>query len=388
MRNRFRNMVDYAKSYYFSFAERPLNEIDALIFSWLSYLRLDKTFIRFTHNQGAPLNYILDSKRINKESLKTYDPEMTSKLLIELGKNPRFSNITISNIVEKWNEKDTEQFYAMTINYKDLFSFISYRGTDATMVGWKEDVMMGVSFPVRGQIAASSYLEKYFTSFNKVIYIGGHSKGGNLAIYSAITAKEEIFTNIKTIYSFDGPGFLNAFRNSRLYELRKSKIFKVSPTFSFIGSLLEPNINDFSIIESTGFAFWQHNPFKWYIKDNQFIKIKKANSLALSISKSFDDVLNECGKEVAEKAINDVFNLFSSNNIESSRKLGKEIIPIMDSIKKMDETSKELALSLIKIYLKIAAKNISNNVVESRSTRKKQKKALKYVKRGEQKNLA
>ena len=168
MRNRFRNMVDYAKSYYFSFAERPLNEIDALIFSWLSYLRLDKTFIRFTHNQGAPLNYILDSKRINKESLKTYDPEMTSKLLIELGKNPRFSNITISNIVEKWNERDTEQFYAMTINYKDLFSFISYRGTDATMVGWKEDVMMGVSFPVRGQIAASSYLEKYFTSFNKV----------------------------------------------------------------------------------------------------------------------------------------------------------------------------------------------------------------------------
>ena len=161
------------------------------------------------------------------------------------------------------------QFAAMTFDLPDGSSYIAFRGTDATIVGWKEDFNMAFQYPVPSQAEAADYLNEAARHCRGKLYVGGHSKGGNLAVYAAANCRPDVSARLARVFSHDGPGFLEQALQSEAFRQVLPKIEKTLPQSSMIGMLLEHQEN-YKIVKSSSISIWQHNPFSWEINGDDF----------------------------------------------------------------------------------------------------------------------
>ena len=159
-----------------------------------------------------------------------------------------------------------EQFAAMTFCLPNGSIYIAFRGTDSTMVGWKEDFNMSFRCPVPAQTTATSYLESAALALDGPLMCGGHSKGGNLAVYAASMCDPAVRERLVRVYSHDGPGFNEAFLGGAEYQALAAagKIDKTLPRSSIIGMIFEHQ-EDYAVVESCDFGLLQHNPFSWVV---------------------------------------------------------------------------------------------------------------------------
>lgn len=68
------------------------------------------------------------------------------------------------------------QFAALTFRLPDGTLYLAFRGTDDTLVGWKECFAMSYAFPVPAQALAQDYLVQAAQRPRR-LRVGGHSKG-------------------------------------------------------------------------------------------------------------------------------------------------------------------------------------------------------------------
>lgn len=208
------------------------NEVDSMILARFSYLRFDKIKMK----KEDTIEEISNRMKIlnNEEFLYNGDKE----LITNLGESARFKDMLVTDYV-KTNEKENEkQFGAVTVHISDKEMYISYIGTDSTVYGWKEDFNMAFMDSVPCQIAGKEYLKKIAKKYpDKKIRIGGHSKGGNVAVYSAITADKEIQDRIIKVYNYDGPGFNKEIIN----KYKTSAILKKIETYLPQDSIIRKN---------------------------------------------------------------------------------------------------------------------------------------------------
>lgn len=178
------------------------NEIDSLILARFSYL----IFNKISMNSEETIESISEKMKNIDNNEFMYNGD--KGLIIYLGKSERFKLLKVTDFIKN-NDKETEkQFGAITIHLSEEEIYISYLGTDSTIFGWKEDFNMSFMDNVPCQIAGKEYLEKIAEKYpNKKIRIGGHSKGGNVAIFSAISVSKDIQNRIIKVYNYDGPGF-------------------------------------------------------------------------------------------------------------------------------------------------------------------------------------
>ena len=191
-----------------SFREYPFNEVDSLLLCQLAYLRFDglipqiperKAWVRLFELAGHP-----EKERLFEDILF---PEENRALFHAMLSGKRFSTMGMNcyvNVVEK--ERET-QFSAVTYLLEDGMIYVAYRGTDVSFVGWKEDFNMAYIVPVPGQEMGVKYLNIVTRRFPGPFYVGGHSKGGNLAVYSSMYCLPKVRERIRKIYDMDGPGF-------------------------------------------------------------------------------------------------------------------------------------------------------------------------------------
>ena len=179
------------------------NEIDNLILTRLAYFPFEMLI-----NKGEEISITELSqrfKRADKTKIKVLWPE-DNKLIPLLGNSERFGKIIATNFVNKINREQEKQFSAITLLLPDNTIFVSYRGTDDTLIGWKEDFNMSFKSHVASQLDAVEYLNNVASKYENKIRVGGHSKGGNLAVYASIFAKSDVKNRIINIYNNDGPG--------------------------------------------------------------------------------------------------------------------------------------------------------------------------------------
>jgi len=211
------------------------NEIDSAILARFSYL----IFFKIEMNEIETIETISEkmSHFDNDEFMYNGDKE----LITYLGKSERFKNMKVTDYVRN-NDKETEkQFGAITVHISEDEMYISYIGTDSTIFGWKEDFNMGFMENVPCQIDGKKYAEKISEKYsNKKIRIGGHSKGGNVAIYSAITISKDIQNRIIKVYNYDGPGFNKAIIDKYGNEEIISRIETYIPQDSVIRKIIKP----------------------------------------------------------------------------------------------------------------------------------------------------
>lgn len=272
-----RNILDHAREACGTMEEIPFSEVDSLILSELSYLHLPKDAV------GQTIRDLFRSEWFPSYYAGFDNPTNDRLLLAWCASSPRYRGITILDHKSKWDKQDEMQFSATTYRLENHTLFIAYRGTDTSLVGWKEDFNMAFLFPVPSQLEALHYLEETAAKWEGPLIVGGHSKGGNLAQYATAYAKKETQDRIVGIYSHDGPGFTeDIFQNDGFRSLQ-DKTHKSVPQSSLIGMLLEHH-GPYTVVESNrNGGLMQHDPFSWNVEDGKFVPAKMGeNTIALN----------------------------------------------------------------------------------------------------------
>lgn len=285
------NFLTYVRERMDTFAERPLCAVDSLVFSWLSYTHLGLVHDRACSVRGIALHELLRAEDFDEMFGTTWDEQGSRDLLFAVCASPRFRSVRLSEFRFKTDKASEEQFAAMTFRLPDGTSFVAFRGTDSTLVGWKEDFNMTFLSPVPAQEEAAAYLNEVGWSTPGPMFVGGHSKGGNLAVYAAAMCDRDIRARIKRVFSHDGPGFHREFCASERYRGIEPIMEKIVPKSSMIGAVLS-EAPDFTptVVESSGISLFQHNPFLWEV-DVESASFVEADGFTAS-SRFFDSTLD------------------------------------------------------------------------------------------------
>ena len=201
------NIIDYVKEEMRKADEKPFSEVDSLVLCQFSYLLFDGIVPGFEQECGKTTVKDL----YKAEFFSTIFPDNGSRkenqqLLLAMAASPRFRDMALCHYVNETDAAAEKQFAAITITVDEDTKYVAFRGTDSTLVGWKEDFNMAYITPVPAQQTAKEYVEKTAGQWQGKLWLGGHSKGGNLAVYAGIHAEENVRGQIERIYSHDGPG--------------------------------------------------------------------------------------------------------------------------------------------------------------------------------------
>lgn len=283
--------LTYVRERMDTFLDRPLCAIDSLVFSWLAYAHLGEDQVNACLPEGIALHEMLRAEEFDNMFGSTWDPEGSRDLLFAVCASPRFRDARLTEFRFKTARSAEEQFAAMTFILPDGSSYVAFRGTDSTIVGWKEDFNMTFLNPVPAQEEARAYLEYVASVTAGPLYVGGHSKGGNLAVYAVATCNRSCRERVARVFSHDGPGFHREFCASDAYRNILPIMVKTVPKSSMIGAVLSegPDCHPI-IVESGGFSLFQHNPFLWEV-DVENATFVEADGFTAS-SRYFDSTLD------------------------------------------------------------------------------------------------
>ena len=331
-----------------SFVEEKFNEVDNVILSLVSYI----DFTDIVSNKSDKITLEEAGKKYfdkyTEKELKhnIFSIRSAIKLFRKIVNYRRYNTLTLHNYEKTINEK--EQFGAVCIDVLDDLMYVSFEGTDETIVGWKEDFLLAYKFPTPSQDDAIFYLEKVVGFKNVRLIVGGHSKGGNLALISALYSSFLIKNKIIKIYNNDGPGVLKEQIDSSSFLKIKDKYVHIVPQNSIVGILLY-NTN-YEVITSTGLGIFGHDALKWCVDDQKFIR----NELAKK-SKDFETALinwlEEYNEEERKMCIDELFMILEENGINSLLDIKNEkirsIYRIIKSSNKISYDSKKMLSKLI-----------------------------------------
>ncbi|MBQ9825887.1 MAG: DUF2974 domain-containing protein [Firmicutes bacterium] len=263
------------------FDARPLGEVDALIMCVISYFDLSPAM-----DSNGGTFYLKDCAQTEfsgKLGLKITGGDLgNSDIFLAAAKSKRFGELVITRYVDQLDPDQDLQFSAVVLSWKDKFSFIAYRGTDDTLVGWKEDFMiaytqtkaqkMAVEYakaainfkpPKKSGRTPAGIIGSKSNAKDRVWYIGGHSKGANLAMYTACMLPAKDMAKVERVFVLDGPGFAPEVVDTELLKRIDAKTTRIIPEYSVIGRLMEPQLSDTRIVQSAFDGFMQHSLASW-----------------------------------------------------------------------------------------------------------------------------
>jgi len=304
------------------FSQSPLNPVDSLIFSQLSYLPFDGIVPSPDEKSGVSIGYVADlfneklmmNKNISKKLpiLFKKDPE----LLSALASSNRFGNCKLSGYVNLVDNDREIQFSALCINTGGGFTFIAYRGTDLNLVGWKEDFNMSFVDAIPAQLEAVVYLEKMASRFKGQLFTGGHSKGGNLAVFAAANCRKAIQKRITDIYSYDAPGFQKTFLTSDGFAMIKNKIHSFIPQSSVVGMFFEQGCEQ-KIVKSVKSGLLQHELYSWEVTYNNLVYVDDISLGSRFVDKTVKEWIAGQNKEQREQFLNALYSILESSDVKS-----------------------------------------------------------------------
>ncbi|MGN1231379.1 MAG: DUF2974 domain-containing protein, partial [Anaerotignum sp.] len=227
-------------------------------------------------------------------------------LLRCLAESQRFSQMELCGYVNKLDFAAEKQFSALTIRTGDGMAFVAYRGTDSSSVGWKEDFNMSFMDTVPAQQEAGIYLCQAAEHFKGRLRVGGHSKGGNLAVFAAAMCPAEVQERIVAVYNHDGPGFREGMLQRVGYRAILPRVQTFVPQSSVIGMLLEHE-EEYVVIRSSQKGIMQHDPYSWEILGKDFVRLEALSEESRLLDRTVKAWLNDLPEEQREKFVDAVY---------------------------------------------------------------------------------
>lgn len=300
-----------------SFEQSQFNEVDNLILACFSYVNLDG-ISAVTKQKGIGL------KKLTKEFMKLHTMKeleadksfirLAPFMMMKMAKSVRFGKCVVRNYVNDIVTEAEQQFAAMEIVLEDGTSYVSFRGTDDTIIGWKEDFNLSTGV-VPAQKRAIEYLQKISEHTDGMLRVGGHSKGGNLAIYGSVMC-ESAHEKILEIYSNDGPGFSREFQELPEMKEMMPKIIRIIPEYSIIGTLLEHE-KEPVIVASSSKGLLQHDGFSWEVQGPALVRRDSLNKTALRFIEILHKWIDGMDMEQKRLLIEDLFATLQASGYEN-----------------------------------------------------------------------
>ena len=300
-----------------TFAQSPFNEVDNLILACFSYVNLDR-IPAVTRQKGIELKKLVkEFKKLH--TIKELEADksfirLAPFMMFEIAESVRFGNCVIRNYVNEIVTEAEQQFSAVEIVLDDGTSYISFRGTDDTIIGWKEDFNLSTGV-VPAQERAVDYMQRISDKASGMLRVGGHSKGGNLAIYGSVMCKS-VHDKILEIYSNDGPGFSKEFQESPETAEMMPKIIRIIPEYSIIGTLLEHEKQPI-IVASTSRGLLQHDGFSWEVQGPGLVRRDSLNKTALRFIEILHKWIDGMDTEQKRLLIEDLFATLQASGYEN-----------------------------------------------------------------------
>lgn len=363
------NIIDYVKSYgNYTFADRPFNEVDSLVLCQMSYMNF-QPFVPGVQEgkEAVTIRSILESGRV-KELLDGYwYKQENEKLFYAVGDSPRFQNLKMNFHVNIIQEEQETQFSAITFLMDEQIVYVAYRGTDATIVGWKEDLNLALSKPTHSQELAVTYVEQVASCLAGGFYMGGHSKGGNLASYAAMNCQQRVCDRIVCIYNHDGPGFRPEIFAEGHYEMVADRMVKFIPKSSIVGVIME-TCQNCEIIESHSVGAMQHNSYNWKIEEDHFVRLEDRSAL----KKLQDEALNEwilsLSQEQLHTFVDTLYEVISASGASDVFQFGGDlkgcITRSFEALKDLDEETRKAIHTILHTLYAIAGEKFHKDFVE------------------------
>lgn len=335
-----KSILDYIDNYgYLSFEEKEFGEVDSLILSQFSYLKLDGIVPCVgTMEDAVLIRDIAESDELSGLFSDERYASVNMKLFEKMSASRRFGNIGLNHYINLVNCKWEMQFSAVTFYFPNGRAHVVYRGTDETIIGWKEDFNMAYTTPVPAQVKAVDYLNYVSQRIKGDFSIGGHSKGGNLAVYAGMKCSDELRARIIGIDSHDGPGFTKETFEDGDFDKIKSRIHKFVPHSSIIGMLLQSQ-EQYRVILAKYVGILQHDPFNWIVEGDDFVYCDDIADHSAIRDASINEWALRADNEELKIFVNKLFDVFMRSGINDLNDIKGNFRNIISGFV---ETSKEL----------------------------------------------
>ena len=323
------------------FSQLGLNEVDAMILSELAYISYDG-LVADSLQVSVPLRTVVKTILALPDPAARCHVEKDFELLQAIAESERFGTAGVTFYRNVLIPEEETQFAAITFQLEDGTAFLAFRGTDYSLVGWKEDFNMAYQKSVPAQRLAQEYVQRYAATSNLPLRLGGHSKGGNLAIYAGAKCGSLIQERILDVYNFDGPGFALEMLSNPGYMEIIPKIRTLVPQFSVIGMIMERSEKE-RVVQSDASGLLQHDPYSWQVMGKAFVGLESVTDGSLFLVRTLTTWLDGLSMEERSAFIDGIFDLLTQENASQAKDLlrPQNIIAVLKAIR-MDEEKRRM----------------------------------------------
>ena len=361
------NIIDYVQwRGDIPLAQVPFGEIDALILSYLSYMPFASILTSGMQGEGTALcdaAQALLTLNAQEHSKLAYSEKEDRQLLAALRGSERFRGARLIGYVDQYDRTSEKQFSAVTFLLEDGTAFAAFRGTDDTVVGWKENFNMTFDREVPAQRDAVAYVQALHKARRLPLRLGGHSKGGNLAVYAGMCCPDAVREAIVAVYNFDGPGFNEEVAASPAFSRLGERVRTFVTQSSLIGILLWHN-EPFTIIKSDSVSFFQHNVYTWQLMGGRFIELERRSGSSLFADATLKRWLAEMLPQQREAFINGVFSVIDAGDGRNVIDLfeGHNLMAMVRAAGAMDERTRADVQEAFRLLGEAVKENASEQV--------------------------
>lgn len=333
----------------------PFNAIDALLFSSLCYLDFAGVDNQIGHT-------LAEADREGLVQDRDHSLFPSRKQVFEaMARSRRFGECRMHHFITLTDKEAEMQFSVVCYDLPDGTGCVAFRGTDATVVGWREDMNMSVLDPVPGQEAALYYMQKLLEKDGGPIRIMGHSKGGNLGIFAAAHLSAAMQDRISEIWSFDAPGMAPDVFNSEGYQRIAPKIHHFVPQTSIVGLMLEYP-RPYTVVHSTASGMQQHDILSWQIIGPRFEEMDSVDENAITIRDTLHEWVDRSDKKQRAAFVDAAFQILESTNVTTVGELKgekmKNLRAMINGSRDLDPEMKKEFGKLMNLFLSLGADNV------------------------------
>ena len=308
----FHNIIDYVWEHGEPFVVRPLCRVDSLVLSQLCYFQLPGAAEPAWGWEGLPVHELWRSDWLDDMCCHMYDPPGAKRLICALAASPRFRGVRVCSYMMQVDRLTEMQFSAMAFRIGSVGTYVAFRGTDNTIVGWKENLNMAFQVEVPSQAQALRYLERVARREPGRLWAGGHSKGGTIAIYAGMTCAPEVRERLVCCFSHDGPGFTAETVEALRGVGGDVPIDKTIPKSSVFGMLFDGAEQEAQVVRSARSAFAQHDPLSWEVEGCDFVCEERLGRTASYVDDSLNAWIDRATLEERKRFVDAIFAIMEA----------------------------------------------------------------------------
>lgn len=352
-------------------AQSPFNEVDNLILAELSFVNFTGIVPGPGGGEGVPLHAAAEAFFRSHEGgdmgMGVLVPDEIPTLLRKMAECPRFREMKVNCFCDHLDVRKAEQFAAVTVELGDGSIYLSFRGTDDTIAGWKEDFLLGCQPEVPAQKKAVAYVKAVAAQYpRRKLMLGGHSKGGNLAVYGGIFVPLAIQRRISAVWSNDGPGFYGAVLETPQHARLEGRVHSIVPKSSVVGMLLEHE-ESYTVVDSDQVGLWQHDGFSWQVLGTGFVTLREVSRQGRRNDLALKEWVRRLPVDQREKFVDGLFEVLTASGATTLTDLKEDGFRAAGAmVRAMKDMEKDTRDALFNAIATLFRSNIQAAVEEAR----------------------